>query len=84
MDSSLGHPPGLASYAPVLSLHPYDDVESPYISDNINELKSLFADDVLALANTTESLKGFSSLDEKLSWLLFVDGCSLLHILVRM
>ncbi|CAK8565773.1 unnamed protein product [Lathyrus sativus] len=53
------------------------------IADNINELKGLFADDVLALANAAESLKGFRSLEEKLSWLLFVDGCSLLYILVN-
>ncbi|KAL5067584.1 hypothetical protein RYX36_018471 [Vicia faba] len=53
------------------------------IADNIDELKSLFADDVLALADTADSLKCFSSLAEKLSWLLFVDGCSLLHILVN-
>ncbi|WJX11100.1 hypothetical protein P8452_01748 [Trifolium repens] len=49
------------------------------IVDNIDELKCLFAEDVLT--STEESLNGFSSLDEKLSWILFVDGCSLLHIL---
>ncbi|GAU24197.1 hypothetical protein TSUD_23340 [Trifolium subterraneum] len=49
------------------------------IADNIDELKGHFADDVLTL--TEKSLKGFRSLDEKLSWMLFVDGCSLLHIL---
>ncbi|XP_058766018.1 UPF0481 protein At3g47200-like [Vicia villosa] len=53
------------------------------IADRIDELKGLFADDVLALVDTAESLKGFDSLEEKLSWLLFVDGCSLLHILVN-
>ncbi|XP_058728218.1 UPF0481 protein At3g47200-like [Vicia villosa] len=46
------------------------------IAGNIDELKGLYADDVLA-----ESLKGSRSLDKKLSWLLFVDGCSLLYIL---
>ncbi|XP_045807907.1 UPF0481 protein At3g47200-like [Trifolium pratense] len=50
------------------------------IVDNINILKRLFADDVLSL--TGVSLEGFSSLDEKLSWMLFVDGCSLLNILL--
>ncbi|CAI8585669.1 unnamed protein product [Vicia faba] len=51
------------------------------IADHIDELKGLFAEDVLALASTAESLKGFRSLEEKLSWLLFVDGCFLLYIL---
>ncbi|XP_045807893.1 UPF0481 protein At3g47200-like isoform X4 [Trifolium pratense] len=51
------------------------------IADNIVELKGLFADDVLALTGTRESLEGFTSLEEKLSWMLFVDGCSPLHIL---
>ncbi|PNX85696.1 hypothetical protein L195_g041768 [Trifolium pratense] len=44
----------------------------------IDELKGLFAEDVLTA--TGESLNGFGSLDEKLSWILFLDGCSLLHI----
>jgi hypothetical protein len=44
-------------------------------------LKGLFADNVLTL--TQESLKGFRSLDEKLSRMLFVDGCSLLYILAN-
>ncbi|KAL5067209.1 hypothetical protein RYX36_018096, partial [Vicia faba] len=52
------------------------------IADNIVELMSLFADNVLELANTSESLKDFCSLEEKLSWLLFVDGCFLLYILI--
>ncbi|XP_058782692.1 UPF0481 protein At3g47200-like [Vicia villosa] len=51
------------------------------IADNISELKGLFAEDVLALANNSESLQGFGSLDEKLSWLLFVDGCFLLYLM---
>ncbi|WJX11101.1 hypothetical protein P8452_01749 [Trifolium repens] len=51
------------------------------IADNIVELKSHFADDVLALTGTKESLEGFTSLEEKLAWMLFVDGCSLLYIL---
>ncbi|GAU24195.1 hypothetical protein TSUD_23320 [Trifolium subterraneum] len=51
------------------------------IADNIVELKGYFADDVLALTSTKESLEDFTSLEEKLSWMLFVDGCSLLHIL---
>ncbi|XP_058728219.1 uncharacterized protein LOC131600001 [Vicia villosa] len=54
------------------------------IADNINELKGLYTDDVLALANTAASLKDFHSLEEKLSWLLFVDGCSLLYILEKL
>ncbi|WJX11091.1 hypothetical protein P8452_01740 [Trifolium repens] len=52
------------------------------IADNINILKDLYDEDVLTLTGTRKSLKGFGSLDEKLSWILFVDGCSLLHILV--
>jgi hypothetical protein len=51
------------------------------IVDNIDELKGLFADDILTL--TGESLKGFRSLEEKLSWMLFVDGCSLIYILTN-
>ncbi|MCI01083.1 DUF247 domain protein [Trifolium medium] len=51
------------------------------IADNIDDLKGLFSDDVLTLSGTKESLEGFTSHDEKLSWMLFVDGCSLLHIL---
>jgi hypothetical protein len=51
------------------------------IADNINELKGRFSDDVLTL--TGNSLEGFGSLEEKLSWMLFVDGCSLLHILEK-
>jgi len=49
------------------------------IVDNIDELKGHFDDDVLTL--TGKSLEGFGSLEEKLSWILFVDGCSLLYIL---
>ncbi|GAU48731.1 hypothetical protein TSUD_192300 [Trifolium subterraneum] len=49
------------------------------IADKIEDLKGLFAEDVLAL--TGESLNGFGSLEEKLSWMLLVDGCSLLYIL---
>ncbi|CAJ2673341.1 unnamed protein product [Trifolium pratense] len=52
------------------------------ILDKIDELKGLFAEDVLTA--TGESLKGFSSLDEKLSWVLFIDGCSLLYFLAAM
>jgi hypothetical protein len=48
------------------------------IADNIDKLKGHFGDDVLTL--TEKSLEGFGSLEEKLSWMLFVDGCSLLHI----
>ncbi|RHN46060.1 hypothetical protein MtrunA17_Chr7g0238151 [Medicago truncatula] len=51
------------------------------IADNIDELKGHFDNDVLA--STSWSLEGFGSLEEKLSWMLFVDGCSLLHILER-
>ncbi|MCI38620.1 DUF247 domain protein, partial [Trifolium medium] len=50
------------------------------IVDNIDELKGLFADDVLTLTGG-ESLNGFRSLEEKLSWMLFMDGCSLLYIM---
>ncbi|XP_058747510.1 UPF0481 protein At3g47200-like [Vicia villosa] len=49
------------------------------IADNIYELMSHYTDDVLA--DTAVSLQGFSSLEEKLSWVLFVDGCFLLNIL---
>jgi len=49
------------------------------INDNINELKGHFSDDVLT--STGKSLECFGSLEEKLSWMLFVDGCSLLHIM---
>jgi hypothetical protein len=51
------------------------------IADYIDELKGHFSDDVLTLSG--KSLKGFCSLEEKLSWMLFVDGCSLLHILEK-
>ncbi|AES79247.2 hypothetical protein MtrunA17_Chr7g0238241 [Medicago truncatula] len=51
------------------------------IADNIDELKGHFGDDVLTL--TGKSLEGFGSLEEKLSWMLFVDGCSLLYILEK-
>ncbi|KEH22860.1 DUF247 domain protein [Medicago truncatula] len=50
------------------------------IFDNIDELKGHFDDDVI-LTLTGKSLEGFGSLEEKLSWILFVDGCSLLYIL---
>ncbi|XP_058727522.1 UPF0481 protein At3g47200-like [Vicia villosa] len=50
------------------------------IAEKIDELKGLYADDVLA--DTRESLKGFDCLDEKMSWMLFVDGCFLLFILM--
>ncbi|KAJ1398947.1 hypothetical protein SESBI_30742 [Sesbania bispinosa] len=46
------------------------------ISDNIAELKDLFMDKLLSNYET----QGF---EEKLSWMLFVDGCSLLHILEK-
>jgi len=51
------------------------------IADNIDELKGHFGDNVLTL--TGKSLEGFRSLEEKLSWMLFVDGCSLLHIMEK-
>ncbi|RHN46065.1 hypothetical protein MtrunA17_Chr7g0238201 [Medicago truncatula] len=51
------------------------------IADNIDELKGHFDDDVLT--STRWSLAGFRSLEEKLSWMLFVDGCSLLYILEK-
>jgi hypothetical protein len=51
------------------------------IADNIDDLKGRFSDDVLTL--TGNSLEGFGSLEEKLSWMLFVHGCSLLYILEK-
>ncbi|AES79231.1 DUF247 domain protein [Medicago truncatula] len=51
------------------------------IVDNIDKLKGHFDDDVLTL--TGNSLEGFDSLEEKLSWMLLVDGCSLLYILEK-
>ena len=52
------------------------------IADNIKELMDLFDND---LFNKDEfknyKSQGFKDLDEKLSWILFVDGCSLLQIL---
>jgi hypothetical protein len=68
-----------AKYIENAGLNPYNLHKK--IADNIVELKGHFADDVLALTGTKESLEGFTSLEEKLSWILFVDGCSLLHIL---
>jgi len=47
------------------------------IADNIDQWKCLFADKVFDFV----AWEGFNSLEEKLSWMLFVDGCSLLHIL---
>jgi len=51
------------------------------IADNIEKLKDCFSDDVLNL--TRKSVKGLGNLEEKLSWMLFVDGCSLLYILEK-
>ncbi|WJX17527.1 hypothetical protein P8452_07432 [Trifolium repens] len=68
-----------AKYIEIAELNPHNLHKK--IADNIVELKGHFADDVLALTGTEESLEGFTSLEEKLSWMLFVDGCSLLHIL---
>ncbi|WJX11086.1 hypothetical protein P8452_01736 [Trifolium repens] len=48
------------------------------IADNIQVLKGHFDQDVLTL--TGKSVDGFRDLDDKLSWMLFVDGCSLLCI----
>ncbi|KEH41293.1 DUF247 domain protein [Medicago truncatula] len=73
--------PKLVSMGPIhhgrpnLECNPKDLYQD--IADNINELKGLFADDVL----TSVSCEGFDNLEEKLSWMLFVDGCSLLRIL---
>ena len=52
------------------------------IADNIKELKDLFDKDLFTEDEFTmfES-QGFKDLDEKLSWMLFMDGCSLLQIL---
>jgi hypothetical protein len=49
------------------------------IADNIHVLKDHYDQDVLT--STEKSLDGFRNLDEKLSWMLFVDGCSLMWIL---
>jgi hypothetical protein len=49
------------------------------IADNIDELKGHFADDVLT--SSADYMEGFLRLDEKLSWMLLVDGCGLLYIL---
>lgn len=49
------------------------------IVDNFDILKSYFADDVLTMASYT--IGNFRSFDQKLTWMLFVDGCSLLYIL---
>ncbi|GAU24239.1 hypothetical protein TSUD_23760 [Trifolium subterraneum] len=66
-----------AKYIQVAQLNPQNLHKK--IEDNIVKLKDLFADHVFSL--TGDSLEGFGSLNEKLSWMLFVDGCSLLHIL---
>ncbi|KAL5076535.1 hypothetical protein RYX36_015519 [Vicia faba] len=52
------------------------------ILDNIDELKDLYADKVLAYSCTTEFVKDLHSLEEKLAWVLFVDGCFLMYILM--
>ncbi|KAK7380995.1 hypothetical protein VNO78_33516 [Psophocarpus tetragonolobus] len=44
------------------------------VASNIKKLKELFADDVI---------QDFLDDEEKLSWMLFVDGCSLLQILEK-
>lgn len=49
------------------------------IVDNLATLKSFFADDVLTMASNT--IGNFRSFDQKLTWMLFVDGYSLLYIL---
>lgn len=53
----------------------HQDAESLYkkIASKIEQLKELFAEDVI----------GNSLDDEKLSWMLLVDGCSLLQILEK-
>ncbi|CAK8576692.1 unnamed protein product [Lathyrus sativus] len=50
------------------------------IADNFAELKDDYADNVFTMARNTDP-KSFGSFDEKLAWMLFVDGCSLLYIL---
>lgn len=50
------------------------------VADKLDDLRSLFADNVLTIDSNSD-LEGFSSFDEKLTWMLFVDGCSLLYIL---
>ncbi|XP_058733594.1 putative UPF0481 protein At3g02645 [Vicia villosa] len=52
------------------------------IADHLVELKSHYADNVLTMASNT-NLKSFGSFEEKLTWMLFVDGCCLLYILDR-
>ncbi|XP_058782919.1 UPF0481 protein At3g47200-like [Vicia villosa] len=58
----------------------YDNIGYKKIANNIDKIKGLYADYVLA--NTEKSLEGFNSLDEKLSWILFMDGCFLLYIML--
>jgi hypothetical protein len=50
------------------------------VADKLAVLKSHFAADVLKASSNTD-LKSFGSFEEKLTWMLFVDGCSLLYIL---
>ncbi|XP_058735126.1 UPF0481 protein At3g47200-like [Vicia villosa] len=59
-----------------------ENIEQLYkqVADKLDDLKSCFANNVLNRASNT--IGNFSSLDDKLTWMLFVDGCSLLHILV--
>ncbi|XP_004515563.1 UPF0481 protein At3g47200-like [Cicer arietinum] len=50
------------------------------IADNIGNLKSLYAEEVLTLTSNKYP-KGFDN--EALCWMLFVDGCALLFILEK-
>ena len=52
------------------------------IAENIEELKDLFDKDLFNKEEFTNyESQDFQNLNEKLSWMLFVDGCSLLQIL---
>ncbi|KAL1368138.1 hypothetical protein HN51_022278 [Arachis hypogaea] len=52
------------------------------VLSNIKELQDLFDKDLFAKQEFTKcEFEGFKDLDEKLSWMLFVDGCALLQVL---
>ncbi|XP_020213816.1 UPF0481 protein At3g47200 [Cajanus cajan] len=46
------------------------------VAANVEELKGMFGDDLFS-----NDPRGFASVDEMISWMLFVDGCALLQIL---
>ncbi|XP_020972610.1 uncharacterized protein LOC110269248, partial [Arachis ipaensis] len=52
------------------------------VLSNIKELQDLFDKDLFAKQEFTNcEVEGFKDLDQKLSWMLFVDGCALLQVL---